>query len=222
MNYSQNKGFTLIELMVAMVIASILLAAIISAYRFQVSGKNIQESMVDMNQTARAALEIMITEIRMAGFDPLQTAGAGILIANANELSFNMDIGDGASFQPNGQLGDPNESVRYAINGDGHLGRDAGDGSGLQPLARNVDALNFVYLGQNNNVLPPPANVSAIRAIQLTIVARAGESPRGFMGSHTDNTAYRNQQGDTIFTAPGDSFRRLLLTTTINCNNIGL
>ena len=137
-----------------------------------------------------------------------------------------MDIGDGVTLQPDGDVLDPNEDVRYMINADGHLGRDTG--AGLMPLARNVDALDFVYLNGNNPPAviptPVPANLlNTIRSIQVTIVARAGEAGGvGFVGAHTDSTAYFNQQGTEILAAQNDSYRRVLLTTTIQCRNIGI
>jgi len=240
MNSSANKGFTLVELLIAMVIASIVMAVVVSAYQLQVRGKNTQEALTDMNQTARAALEIMTNEIRTAGLDPLQTAGAGILIARDGELSFTMDTGNagGTTLQPDGTVdpasAGPNERVRYVLytDGDGNqnLGRatgtdiNGGNGS-IQPLARNVDALNFVYLDGNNppNVIPTPvsaANLATIRRIEVTIVARAGKTSGGFMNPYTNKTAYKNLQGSTVLPAQNDSFRRLALSVTINCLNI--
>lgn len=226
MQHNKNKGFTLIELLVAMAITSIVMAAVVSAYQLQVRGKNTQEALTDMNQTARAALEVMTNEIRSAGLDPLNTLpmGAGILNPTANQLRIIMDIGDGASLQPDGDTNDPNEDVTYSlyvdIRGNRNLGRDTGGGN--QPLALNVDALDFVYLNAFGIPTGIPAN---IRSIQVTLVARAGEMAAGgvgFVGAHTDTTAYQNQQGTEILAAQNDSYRRLLLTTTIQCRNIGL
>ncbi|HSM75405.1 MAG TPA: prepilin-type N-terminal cleavage/methylation domain-containing protein, partial [Desulfobacterales bacterium] len=193
MKPSPNTGFTLVELLVAMAAASIVMVAVVSAYQVQVRSKNTQEVLTDMNQTARAALEIMTHEIRMAGCDPTLTAGAGILIANPNELRFSMDIVDPAApeefrFRADGLTTGPNENVHYAINADGHLGRDTG--GGLQPLARNVNAVDIVYLDADGNVT---AALDEIRAIQVTIVARAGDAAGGFRHAHTDSDDYLNQ-----------------------------
>jgi type IV pilus assembly protein PilW len=232
MKQTNNQGFTLIELLVTMAIASIIMAAVVSAYELQVRGKNTQEALTDMNQTLRTALEIMTSEIRTAGFDdaPPSAPLAGILIANTNQLQFTRDIGDGASLASDGNLDDPNENVTYQlyVDGDGnqHLGRDTGGGS--MPLARNVDALDFVYLDGSTppNVIPTPVsagNLANIRSIQVTIVARAGGAGGvGFVGAHTDTTVYRNQQGTVILPAQNDAYRRLMLTTTIQCRNIGV
>jgi type IV pilus assembly protein PilW len=232
MKYSGNKGFTLVELLVAMAIASIVMAVVVTTYQLQVRGKNTQEALNDMNQTTRAALEVMTNEIRSAGFDTVAPTApvAGILIANANQLQFTMDISNGVTLQPNGVVTDPNENVTYQLyvdgNGNQNLGRNTG--GGLMPLARNVDALDFVYLNGNTPpaVIPTPvsaANLANIRSIQVTIVARAGEAGGvGYVGRHTDNTAYFNQQGTQILAAQNDNYRRVLLTTTIQCRNIGI
>jgi type IV pilus assembly protein PilW len=228
MKQTSNKGFTLIELLVTIAIVSIIMAAVVSAYQLQVRGKNTQEALTDMNQTLRTALEIMTHEIRTAGFDIVSpsAAVAGIITANANQLRFTRDIGDGVTFQSDNDTNDPNEDIRYAINTNGHLGRDTG--GGLMPLARNVDALDFVYLDGNTppNVIPTPVsagNLANIRSIQVTIVARAGEAGGvGFVGAFTDTTVYQNQQGTVILPAQNDSYRRLLLTTTIQCRNLGV
>lgn len=211
-----NTGFTLIELLVAMAVVSIVMAAVVSAYQLQVRGKNTQDALTDMNQTARSALEIMTYEIRTAGCDPELTADAGIVQAttNAAQLDFTMDIGDGASFEPDGDTDDPNEQVSYLLNG-GNLCRDTGGGP--MALARNVDALNFVYLDEDGNTTGTMADV---RAIQVAIVARSGQSASGFMHAFTDTRTYQNLQGNWIFGPANDGFRRLLLTKTITCYNM--
>ena len=233
MRRSDNFGFTLIELMIAMVIGSILMVAVVSAYQIQVGSKNTQEALTDMNSTARAALEIMTQELSTAGCDPNNTNTAGFVNAAFNDLTCTMDIGNtaGNTFRPDGLLDGPNEQIRYAINAAGNLGRDRLDGAGLQPLARNVDALDFVYLDGSNPpvVIPTPvaaANLEDIRSIQITIVARAGRAAPGFMKTAVDNRVYTNQQlvplvfANGLPNPPMDSFRRLLLTTTVTCRNM--
>jgi type IV pilus assembly protein PilW len=226
----RNNGFTLIELLVAMAIASIVLAAVVTTYVLQVRSKNTQAVLTDMNQTARAALEIMNREIGFAGYDSMRTADAGIQVARSNQLDITMDINDPSQpasnfLSPDGDALDPNESVSYMINGNGHLGRSTG--GVYQPLARNVDALDFVYLDAQGNVIAAPvagaAALARIRSVQVTIVARAGEAGGdGFTGAYTDDEDYLNQQGDVILPAPNDNFRRVRFTTTIQTPNNGL
>jgi prepilin-type N-terminal cleavage/methylation domain-containing protein len=62
------KGLTLIELLVAMAISAILIAAIYRTFIGQHRTYTVQEQVVDMQQNARVAINRMMREIRMAGF----------------------------------------------------------------------------------------------------------------------------------------------------------
>ena len=64
-----NYGFTLLELMIAMVIASIVAAAIMMSFDSQQKTQVNQQLVVEMQQDARAALYLMQQDIRMAGYD---------------------------------------------------------------------------------------------------------------------------------------------------------
>jgi prepilin-type N-terminal cleavage/methylation domain-containing protein len=63
-----SKGISLIELMVALVISAILIAALYRTFISQQKTYNIQEQVVDMQQNARLSVSKMMKEIRMAGF----------------------------------------------------------------------------------------------------------------------------------------------------------
>lgn len=63
-----RKGLTLIELLIALIISSVLIAAIYKTFISQQQTYTVQEQVVDMQQNIRAAINQMIREIRMAGF----------------------------------------------------------------------------------------------------------------------------------------------------------
>lgn len=63
-----SKGVTLIELMIALVMSSILIAALYRVFIGQQKTYVVQEQVIDMQQNVRVALNRMISEIRMAGF----------------------------------------------------------------------------------------------------------------------------------------------------------
>ena len=62
------RGLTLIELLVAMAISAILIAALYRTFIGQHRIYTVQEQVVDMQQNARVAINRMMREIRMAGF----------------------------------------------------------------------------------------------------------------------------------------------------------
>jgi type IV pilus assembly protein PilW len=222
---SKIRGFTLVELLVAMAISSIVLASVAAAYRSQIKTHVTQQMVVDMQQNIRGAMYIMQREIRMAGHDPTGLAGASILVADDAQLQFQSDDNGDGNFTDGD---DPMEQIQYAMTGGGALGRQLWSGP-LTPLAENIDAINFVYLDGANppNVLATPVpeiNRSDIRSVQITIVARSGQNLPGLFYRATDARIYRNQQGAIILdmSAAPDTFRRRLLTAEVRCRNLGL
>jgi prepilin-type N-terminal cleavage/methylation domain-containing protein len=92
----------------------------------------------------------------------------------------------------------------------------------IDHLARNVDVLNFVYLDDGDPPAPiatpvAGADLERIRAVQVTVVARAGDVLPPLSRPYTDKTVYANQQGDVLLdmSAAPDGFRRRLVTTTL-------
>jgi hypothetical protein len=175
-----------------------------------------------MTQGLRSAFEIMETDIRMAGCDPTQNAGAQILLADENQIRFTMDTGGGANNEPNGSI-EANEDVAYRVEA-GNLGRETGGAGGAQPLVLNCDVLNFVYLDEQGTVMATPVATqnlrNRIRTVQVSAVVRSGAAANpGFLRSYTDNTSYENLQGEEILAPPGDTFRRFQLSATIACRN---
>ena len=233
---TRNQGFTLIELLVAMTIGLVVIAAVSMTFRSQQKSYILQEQVAAMQQNLRAAMFCMEREIRMAGYDPTFTTNATITIADSNNLQFTMDLnGNGDVI-----VGDPNEQIRFSLTGNGELGRDEW-GAGLVPIAENIDAVNFVYVRADGTPLDDDGagnvviNRQNIRAVEITLVARTGRGDRGFQ----NNTVYTNQQGTAIFSVdtdgvdndgdgvtdePGetDRFRRRVLSTRINCRNMGI
>lgn len=72
---SNNSGFTLVELMIAMAMAGIVAAAILMSFHSQQKTQVSQQLVVEMQQDLRAALYLMQQDVRMAGHDPLWVDG---------------------------------------------------------------------------------------------------------------------------------------------------
>jgi prepilin-type N-terminal cleavage/methylation domain-containing protein len=63
-----NRGLTLIELLVALVLSALIIAAIYRIFLGQQKTYTVQEQVVEMRQNARAAISNMMRELRMTGF----------------------------------------------------------------------------------------------------------------------------------------------------------
>ncbi len=171
---NKERGFTLIELLIAMTIGLIILAALSSTFLMQRKIFDVQEQIVEMVQTARAAMDIMTREIRMAGYDPTDLAGAGIVSVVTDKIYITMDLnGDGV-------LDDSNEHIVYDIY-DNKLGRTVGTSANVnnpsvppyhQPVAENIEDLQISQSGISINV---------------SLTARTSEPD----GNYTPNGGYR-------------------------------
>jgi len=80
-------GYTIVELLVAIAITGVFLAAIYSAYFSQQRATLAQEQVSGMQRNLRSAMYFMEKEIRMAGCDPTGKAGAQIVTSQNNEIS---------------------------------------------------------------------------------------------------------------------------------------
>jgi prepilin-type N-terminal cleavage/methylation domain-containing protein len=64
-----KRGITLIELLVALVISAITMAAIYRIFISQTKVYYVQDQVVETQQSVRSAMEILLRDLRMTGFD---------------------------------------------------------------------------------------------------------------------------------------------------------
>jgi len=146
---------------------------------------------------------MMTREIKMAGYDPTGRAEAALESIAASSINFTMDINEDEDVDDSG------EDITYALdNVDNEITRNA------QPVAQNIEELEFVYLDSANNVT---VDEEEVRSIVISILARAGSSDRNFL-----NTKQYVSFSGTIWGPYNDNFRRRLLIQTVNCRNMGL
>ncbi len=161
---AESGGFTLVELLVAMAIASIMLAAVTSLFVSLNKSYTRQNASADAQQTVRAGVDFMAQSIRLAGLNPAQTTGFGITLATETAITFTAD------FDLNGSIAaDGSETITYGLSGDELQ-------SNSVPLVENVDDLTFTYLAADNSILATPVLVAAdratIRTVQIALTVR--------------------------------------------------
>ena len=219
-----NQGFTIVELLVAMVVALLALGAIYSTFLNQHKSYVVQEETAAMNQNLRIALFYVQREIRMAGCDPTGNANARIITANATSINFTEDVrGDLDGSDSDGDTDDANEDITYCLKAN-NLVKNTGGGN--QMVVQNIDSLDFVYLDGSSppNILNPGGSsvpeesLDQIRSVEVTMVAR---TDRITLASKNNN-AYFNQRGWQILAPQNDNFSRRRLTTRIKCRNLGI
>lgn len=234
-----HQGFTLVELMITLAMSAIIVAAVYSAYIIQQKTYYTQGQVVEMQQNIRAGLELMSSEIRMAGYG--SASCAQIVVANGSQLQFRMDLNN------DGDCIDTNEDVTFALagvdadtngvvddidtNNDGMV--DAAvtltrrPGAGVaQTVSDGIQAIEFFYTLDNGaqTLLPTAAQLDQIQTVQITMLAVANQRDPKYTNADTYATGSGAQWTPLLFSgaATGDNFRRRLLTTSVNVRNQGL
>ena len=147
-----SSGFTLMELLVAMVIGAIVMAVIFGTHNMQQRTFRQESMKLAAMQNARAAMDYLEREIRMAGYDRPNSGLFGLTGV------FTYDMGDSGNAD-NGLL-DPNETVTYFLYNSGlthssrndDLGRNpppAGAAEGL--VAVGIEQIGFAYAFDSDN-----------------------------------------------------------------------
>lgn len=115
---------------------------------------------MEAQEYARSVLDMMVREIRNAGYAPTGAGCAGIVIANAQKLQFRLDA------DADGDCGGPNEDITYELSGS-NITR-AADGATAESLTNsNVTAFQLTYFPQdcsNNFSSPVGAGAAACPA----------------------------------------------------------
>ena len=81
LNRIDSKGITLIELLVALVICGVVIAGIYRVFIAQSKAYTVQDQVVEVQQGIRSAMEILLRDLRMAGYDS-DSISSKITIAN--------------------------------------------------------------------------------------------------------------------------------------------
>lgn len=228
-----ERGFTLVELMIALLISLIIMAGVSYVFISHSRQYSQQDDIAAMQQNLRGILLVMPAEFRLAGCDPRKANVGEILTATETEFAFTADISSHSASHPNegdGKVGE-DETIAYrferaAGQATGILRRRLG-ASGFQPLADNIEKLEFNYILDDNEAgttAPTAKDLSRgkIRAVQISMLARA-ENPSstpGFRHAGTFTTGSGKVWGTAGDPVPQDGHRRRLVVTTIQLRNM--
>lgn len=221
---NKEDGFTLIELLIAMALALIIISALSTAFISQRKTYAVQENVSEMLQTARAAMDTIAREVKMAGLaptghdkkfedgiatvqtsplmqrkDPNAARFVGIPYnSDSSVINIYADIqGDGAISTSTGST----DHITYSkATGEYVIKRNTNTGGSPQPFVENISSFSVAYLDEDGATT---TTVADIRQMEITITARTA-------------------QPDPDYTHPtnGDGYRTYTLTSHITPPNL--
>ena len=189
-NQIQNfKGFTLVELLVAIAISSIALLLVSQVFISTNKMNTIQENVASVQQDIRAAMDIMSTDIMMAGLSPPPPPPA----VAATDSGFADDVDDKYDTDSN------SIALKYDYDGDGACEIDRRyyydsakqclmirNGGTVQPLTADetITAVNFSYTLADGSIDPDPSTNSNRDDIRLVTVQICGKITGTYAADH--------------------------------------
>ncbi|WP_447970278.1 PilW family protein [Nitrospira sp. M1] len=195
----KDQGFTLIEVVITLALSVVTVGTIYTVYSSQVRAQVARDDTLDMQQHARAAMDVVVRELKMAGYDP----------RHVNQDTNPVNDFDGIVYHPtqlhikadlngNGSPTDSHEFIRYSHDQETlTLRRDTG--GGRQPLAEHIESFSIQYFNRNG---VPTIDARQIRQVAVTVKARTARPDQ----------RYSLNQGYRTFT----------LHSRITLRNIGL
>jgi type IV pilus assembly protein PilW len=140
-----RKGVTLIELLVALVICGFVIAGIYRVFVAQTRAYTVQDQVVEVQQGIRTAMEILLRDVRMAGYDSDSlTSKISItdpILPADHSVIVNYEYDDTHRYEVTYSLINGNLTRQLTIHPD--VGPETSEGE--KTILENVDVLNFEY-----------------------------------------------------------------------------
>lgn len=222
-NHSES-GFSLIELMVAMVIGLILAAGAFKIFTAQEKVYSLQDQLLERQQNIRAGLDNITRSLQMTGYDPTESDNFGITayqaaapffpasnasslaLAATSELYFTIDDSEDGTINNNGD-----ERFGFKINSNNLVSASIqssdGDISSWQPVAENIESMAVSYTYTDGTVstavgLPDNTvsnrNFKDIRSVTVTLTARTAKEDPDFTDPDTGDHYHRETLASTV------------------------
>ena len=190
---TSQEGFSLIELLVTIVLSSIVMGAIYSVYRVQTHSMKVQENRMEAQQYARSVLDLMVREIRNAGYFPVGACTTtpantnGIIEASAQifQSVYDADALNGC--------GDPDENIRYVFTGGCAVGLGDITRNGVALTDCNVqDNFSFTYYAKDSPTPMSPIVLANIKRVTISLTVQSKGADTEFGGGQLNATMTSN------------------------------
>ncbi len=193
-----RDGFTLMELVVALGIGMAILGAVAGTFMTQTKFYNAQEQINEMQQNARAAMDLMSREIKLAGFKPRGTESFSGVTYSTTELRIKANLNGALADASGGNAtidDSTDEHVVYTFDSVNRQIKRAYGVVGATPevIANNIESFTFGYLDSTGAATTTQAN---IRQISLSITARTAKPDPNW----STNNGYRTYTLSTVIT----------------------
>lgn len=238
----ETKGLSLVELMIAIVVSSAVVAGAYNLFIVERRSYSLQDDLAHMYQTMRSSEQTMVREIRMAGYKLKDiiiwsdVPGTGFTDGEKEDIE---EAAPGAfTFTADVDSDGVMETVRYSLR-DNELVRQLWrwdnatnswrSGGGARSVAENMENLKMSYLilADNDGIdndLDDDGDAIADELGEMLLTDQPTKTERKYLRALRLTMTMRAPRPDNLYTHPvhGDHYRRMTLSTTITPRNVGL
>lgn len=176
------------ELLVSMGLAMVVLAAVTNTFIAQSKFYNAQEQVNEMQQNARAVMDLMNREVKQAGWDPVGTA-----ITTSNGIPYDTTkLQLLSDLNGNGAIAGSDEDIEYTFDAP-NLRIERKTNGTTTTMAENIESFTFEYLKADGTAATTTAE---IRQVRVVIRARTSKRDPDF----NQNNGHRTYQLTSLIT----------------------
>jgi type II secretory pathway pseudopilin PulG len=205
----KESGFTLVEILIGVGVSSVLLGALVSTFVIQNKAYKQQGRVIEMQENARAGIEMMTRELILAGYIApasvpttdvsgesfTDNAADYIEEADAEKIAFVADVDNDGMTETVRYIwsGVPGDPLRREVWEWNETNGTWGGSGGAQPLAENIQGLLLTYYDENDTELSStPLNSTDranLRKITIQLTGRARQPDPNYPA----NSGYRTR-----------------------------
>lgn len=187
-----QRGFSLLELLIVLAIFLIVIAAVYALYNTQLRTTHIEEDVIEVQQNLRVAVDILSRDVSMAGIavstgvNPVNAVGNNTGLDNSDMVTFNNASAEGVFTIVDATLsatilagtpivftvGSANEAGMFSVN---DAVRIVNPSEKSQP-APTVFIVSAVNTATPSLTLTPSANVGTVKFLRGNLIAKIGSS----------------------------------------------
>jgi len=176
-----QRGMSLIELLVSMVILAIIMVGVAKYIADQTRTVRQQEMLANTQQNVRTAMDVIVRDLRSAQYDTINSTSTSpfrtFQTAAATQVVFYTDLsGDGVINQDTIQVRNEVKGFRFRAVGSGSIDISVPPSRGnWEAMAGDIQTLNFTYFNFLGDSVGVPLN--QITSVRVRIV---GRTPRAW------------------------------------------
>lgn len=210
------SGFTLVEVLVALGIGSIVAWAILDLQVSQTKTAAVQAEVVAMQQALRGSMTLLTRELKKAGYKGDKNAAAGIVNVTTTSIYYTSD--SDINGNSNGALTEAGEHAAFCfaantlrfVEGNSAIVNPCNNANPV--VMADLQNVEFRYLKNDGTLTAIPAE---IRMVQVTLLGRT----RNADPKYKNTTVYDTPSG-AKWGPYNDGFRRQLMTSTVKLWNM--